>query len=77
MPSKRDEHKCGEEVRDEAANTEPVGDGSNVKLPGHELASEVSGEDQLASIGLSRRYMELKLRENKYDPYIDSEDGGE
>jgi HK97 family phage prohead protease len=76
MPSKRDEHKCGEEVRDEAATTEPVGDGSNAKLPGHELASSVSGEDQLASIGLNRRYMELKLRENKYDPFL-AEDGDE
>lgn len=76
MPSKRDEHKCGEEVRDEAAITEPASDGADAKLPGHEVPVG-NGEDALASLGLSRRYMELKLRENKYDPYIDSEDGDE
>lgn len=74
MPNKRDEHKCGEEVRDEAATTEPASDGKHAKLPGNEVPVG-TGEDQLAKIGLSRRYMELKLRENKYDPYIDSEDG--
>ena len=82
MPAQRDEHKCGEEVREEAAITEPASDGSAARLPGRELEAS-KGEDQLASIGLankrslSRHEMELRLREKRYDPYIDLEDGGE
>ncbi len=78
MPAQRDEHKCGEEVREEAATTEPASDGTEAKLPGRER--EVSkGDDQLATIGLgTKRSMELRLLDNKYDPfYFDDEDGDE